>query len=186
MTDLSMKNHAELKQEERLESDEAKILGPVENDDAEQFRRKLWSRPGFLVRRLNQIHYAMFYEECKSDITPVQHGVLFVLMGSPWLDQTTIGYELGLDRTTSADVIRRLEEKGLLGRRVNPDDRRSRQTFITEAGLAAMQEISTGMNQAQDRLLDPLTAKQRQTFMAMLTQIVEHNNQYGRAALKNM
>ncbi|ASR90676.1 MULTISPECIES: MarR family winged helix-turn-helix transcriptional regulator [Alcaligenes] len=186
MTDLSMKNHAELKQEERLEADEADILGPVEEENAELYRHKLWSRPGFLVRRLNQIHYAMFYEECKSDLTPVQHGVLSVLMGSPWLDQTTIGYELGLDRTTSADVIRRLEEKGLLGRRINPDDRRSRQTYITEAGLAAMQEISSGMNRAQERLLDPLTAKQRQTFMSMLTRVVEHNNQYGRAALKNM
>ncbi len=42
------------------------------------------------------------------------------------------------------------------------------------------------MNRAQERLLDPLTAKQRQTFMTMLTRVVEHNNQYGRAALKNM
>src|SRR5690606_37631151 len=186
MSGLSMKNHTELKQEKGLKSGEAESLGPVKEENAELFRQKLWSRSGFLVRRLNQIHYAMFYEECKSDITPVQHGVLSVLMGSPWLDQTTIGYELGLDRTTSAEVIRRLEEKGLLRRRVNPDDRRSRQTYITEAGLAVMQGLSAGMNKAQERLLDPPTAKQRQVFMDMLTRIVEHNNQYGRAALRNM
>ena len=36
----------------------------------------LWSRPGFLVRRLNQIHYAMFFEECaESGITPVHSGI---------------------------------------------------------------------------------------------------------------
>ncbi|MCH1880240.1 MarR family transcriptional regulator [Alcaligenes ammonioxydans] len=186
MSGLSMKNHTELKQEKGPKSGEAESLGPVKEENAELFRQKLWSRSGFLVRRLNQIHYAMFYEECKSDITPVQHGVLSVLMGSPWLDQTTIGYELGLDRTTSAEVIRRLEEKGLLGRRVNPNDRRSRQTYITEAGLAVMQGLSAGMNKAQERLLDPLTTKQRQVFMDMLTRIVEHNNQYGRAALRNM
>ncbi len=186
MTDLSMNNHTTLKQEEGLESDEVHTLGPVKEENAELFRQKLWSRPGFLVRRLNQIHYAMFYEECKSDITPVQHGVLSVLMGSPWLDQTAVGFALGLDRTTSAEVIRRLEEKGLLKRRVNPDDRRSRQTYITEAGLSLMQELSARMSQAQKRLLDPLPAKQRQTFMEMLTRIVEHNNQYGRTALRNM
>ncbi len=181
-----MNNHTTLKQEEGLESDEVPTLGPVKEENAELFRQKLWSRPGFLVRRLNQIHYAMFYEECKSDITPVQHGVLSVLMGSPWLDQTAVGFALGLDRTTSAEVIRRLEEKGLLKRRVNPDDRRSRQTYITEAGLSLMQELSARMSQAQKRLLDPLPAKQRQTFMEMLTRIVEHNNQYGRTALRNM
>ena len=56
----------------------------------------------------------------------------------------------------------------------------------TEAGLAVMQGLSAGMNKAQERLLDPLTTKQRQVFMDMLTRIVEHNNQYGRAALRNM
>jgi len=24
----------------------------------------LWARPGFLIRRLHQIHYALFFEEC--------------------------------------------------------------------------------------------------------------------------
>ena len=41
----------------------------IEFDPAKQV---LWSRPGFLVRRLNQIHYALFFEECTSpNITPV-------------------------------------------------------------------------------------------------------------------
>ena len=65
-------------------------------------KQVLWSRPGYLVRRLNQIHYAMFYEECKTqNVTPVQYGVLTALSLSPWLDQTAIGMELGLDRTTT-------------------------------------------------------------------------------------
>lgn len=25
----------------------------------------LWQRPGFLIRRLNQIHIALFFESCK-------------------------------------------------------------------------------------------------------------------------
>ena len=29
-------------------------------------RLPLWSRPGFLVRRLHQIHYALFFEECRA------------------------------------------------------------------------------------------------------------------------
>lgn len=147
----------------------------------------LWSRPGFLVRRLNQIHYAMFFEECKEgNITPVQYGILTVLSRNPWLDQTAIGYELGLDRTTSADVIKRLEEKGLVERRVNPTDKRSRQANITPEGLALMESLKDGMARSQQRLIEPLSPTDRKTFMTLLAEVVEANNQHGRAALKSV
>lgn len=147
----------------------------------------LWSRPGFLVRRLNQIHYSMFYEECKNEnITPVQHGVLSVLLNEQYLDQSSIGLKVGLDRTTSADVIKRLADKGLISRRVNPEDRRSRQSFITEEGIRVMKQLRKGMIRAQERLLEPLNNQEREIFVQLLSRLVEENNQYGRAALKDM
>lgn len=154
---------------------------------AEPFSQGLWSRPGFLVRRLNQIHYAMFFEECKEEnVTPVQYGILTVLAANPWLDQTAIGYEVGLDRTTSADVIKRLEEKGLLERRINPMDRRSRQAAVTPEGLRVMAMLKQGMARAQQRLLDPLSLRDRKIFMSLLVELVDANNQYGRAVLKSV
>jgi DNA-binding MarR family transcriptional regulator len=139
------------------------------------------------VRRLNQIHYAMFFEECKEEnVTPVQYGILTVLAANPWLDQTAIGYEVGLDRTTSADVIKRLEEKGLLERRINPMDRRSRQAAVTPEGLRVMALLKQGMARAQQRLLDPLSLRDRKIFMSLLVELVDANNQYGRAVLKSV
>ena len=129
----------------------------------------------------------MFFEECKEgNITPVQYGILTVLSRNPWLDQTAIGYELGLDRTTSADVIKRLEEKGLVERRVNPTDKRSRQANITPEGLALMESLKDGMARSQQRLIEPLSPADRKTFMTLLAEVVEANNQHGRAALKSV
>ena len=102
------------------------------------------------------------------------------------LDQTAIGYELGLDRTTSADVIKRLEEKGLVERRVNPTDKRSRQANITPEGLSLMESLKEGMARSQQRLIEPLSPSDRKTFMTLLAEVVEANNQYGRAALKSV
>lgn len=154
---------------------------------SELFSQGLWARPGFLVRRLNQIHYAMFFEECKEEnITPVQYGILTALSLNPWLDQTAIGYELGLDRTTSADVIKRLEEKGWVERRINPLDRRSRQALVTSEGLRIMALLKTSMARAQQRLLQPLSSEDQKTFMSLLTELVDANNQYGRAVLKSL
>lgn len=159
-------------------------VAPPELDPAKQ---ALWSRPGFLVRRLHQIHGALFHEECKSrNITPVQYGVLTALSHSPWLDQTAIGSELGLDRTTTADVVKRLEERGLVVRRINPQDKRARQAEITREGLDVMAELRQGMARAQQRLLEPLPPDDREVFMRLLATLVEANNQYGRTLLKSI
>src|SRR5579872_284415 len=54
---------------------------------APSIRLPLWSRPGYLVRRLHQIHTALFAEECKAfAITPVQYGLLTALLHFPGSD----------------------------------------------------------------------------------------------------
>ena len=135
---------------------------PSEFDPAKQV---LWARPGYLTRRVNQIHYALFFEACPSaDITPVQYGILTVLALMPGIDQKTIGLELGLDRTNTADVVKRLESKGLVERFVNPVNRRSWQVFITRKGLDTMSHLQAGMFRAQERLVAPLNQKDKAVF----------------------
>ena len=74
----------------------------------------LWGRPGYLLRRLHQIHYALFFEECAGfDITPVQYGLLTTLSLNPNLDQNSLARELGIDRTNVADVLNRLARRSL-------------------------------------------------------------------------
>jgi DNA-binding MarR family transcriptional regulator len=141
-------------------------------------KQVLWSRPGFLVRRLHQIHDALFFSECQThNITPMQYGILTALSLNPWLDQTAVGHELALDRTTTADVLKRLEEKGLIERRVNPDDRRSRLSVITQSGLQTMNDLYQGMHSAQERLLAPLSEMNRIAFLKLLSVLIEaHEN----------
>lgn len=145
-------------------------------------RQVLWSRPGFLIRRLNQIHYAIFSEECKAhNITPVQFGILTALSLKPGLDQTEIGTEVGLDRTTTADVLKRLEEKNLIERRPHPADKRSRQSLLTEEGFRVMKLLHTSMMRAQQRLLSPLSERNQEIFLKLLGTLVDANNEYSRA-----
>jgi DNA-binding MarR family transcriptional regulator len=137
-------------------------------------KQVLWARPGFLVRRLHQIHDALFSRECQThNITPVQFGILTALSMNPWLDQKAIGHELALDRTTTADVLKRLEDKGLIERRVNPDDRRSRLSVITNAGLKTLSDLNGGMQAAQEDLLAPLSELNRLAFSKLLGLLVE-------------
>ncbi|MFV0302183.1 MAG: MarR family winged helix-turn-helix transcriptional regulator [Paracoccus sp. (in: a-proteobacteria)] len=153
-------------------------LTPHEESEA---KRILLGRPGYLIRRLNQIHYALFFEECgHENITPVQYGVLTAVQHRPGIDQTEISLYLGLDRTTTADVVRRLESKGLLSREVDEQDRRARKVALTPAGQQITDELYAGMIAASERLLEPLSPKKREQFLALMGELVNANDAYGR------
>ena len=148
-------------------------------------RLPLWSRPGYLIRRLHQIHLALFLEECKSEqLTPVQYGLLTALVVRGELDQGSLAEELGLDRTNAAEVISRLEARKLVTRKPNPKDRRARLVRISARGRVLTARMFAGMQRAQDRLCAPLSQKERDAFMATLVRLIEANNEYGRGTLR--
>lgn len=137
-------------------------------------RQVMWRRPGFLIRRLTQIGQAIFFDLCKSEsITPLQVGMLTALSMNPWLDQKAIGRELSLDRTTTAEVLKRLADKGLVETRVNPDDRRSRLSVITKDGLNLINDLQESIHRSQELLIEPLSPDDRAVFMQLLAQLVD-------------
>ena len=145
----------------------------------------LWSRPGFLVRRLHQIHLALFLEECRAfRITPVQYGLLTALSAHPGLDQVSLAAELGIDRTNVADVLTRLAARGLVERRASEGDRRLKRAYLSAAGARLVARMHGAMQRAQERLIAPLAPGERAQLMSFLTRLVEANNQYGRALFR--
>ena len=160
---------------------------PSNAADFDAAKELLFARPGFLIRRLHQIHVAMFLEEFKSqNITPVQYGLMTAVAALPGLDQTSLGQEVGLDRTTTADVVRRLEERGLIDRTPNPADRRTRHVHLTAAGQALVAALHSDMTRAQERLMEPLRPAERTMFMDLMRILVEANNQYSRTVMRGV
>lgn len=145
----------------------------------------LWTRPGFLIRRLNQIHYALFLEECAAfDLTPIQYGVLTELSEHPDIDQVSLAQEIGIDRSNAADILRRLAERGLIERRPSDRDKRMKLSRLTEKGEQALRDMYEGMRRAQLRLLEPLPPEDQNAFLMMMMRLVSANNHLGRAAFR--
>ncbi|MFB6451347.1 MarR family winged helix-turn-helix transcriptional regulator [Bradyrhizobium tunisiense] len=145
----------------------------------------LWARPGFLVRRLHQINYALFFEECTTfNITPVQYALLTTLSLNPDMDQNSLGKEVGIDRTNVADVLRRLERRGFVERRKADKDRRAVLARLTADGERITRDMFTAMQRAQNRLLEPLSAGERTAFMATLLRLVDAHNHLGRTVFQ--
>lgn len=149
---------------------------------AERF--PLWRRPGYLIRRLHQIHSAIFLEECADfGITPVQYGLLTVLSTNPDSDQVALAHAVGIDRTNVADVLRRLERRRLISRSASRFDRRMVLARLTREGERLVASMHPAMARAQERLLEGLAKRDRDAFVLTLMRLLEANNRHGRAPL---
>jgi len=147
--------------------------------------KSLLARPGFLIRRLHQVHVALFLEECAGhDITPVQYSLLTELAQHGECEQAEVARALGIDRTNIADVAVRLERRGLLARRVNPSDKRSRLIVLTDAGAILLEVLDQCAERAHARTVEALPKPERDAFVRALSVLVEAGNPMGRATLK--
>ena len=155
-----------------------------EISDSSDYSR-LRDRPGHLIRRLHQIHVGLFLEECsKFKLTPVQFGVLNVLEDGKSLEQVAIASRLGIDRNNAADVIRRLEKRGLLDRPVSTSDKRAKLARITKQGRQLVEDVFPSMISVQRRLVEPLSEEECDKLMSLMEKLVAGNNDASRARWK--
>jgi DNA-binding MarR family transcriptional regulator len=147
--------------------------------------RDIHKQPGHLIRRLQQIAVALFVAECEAlDLTPVQYASLSVIRDVPDLDVTRLSSLVALDKATLAKVIERLEAKGWILRTGSGLDKRVKLLKITPKGRKVLASAEPGVRRCQRRILAPLTEEDRQRFMTMLEQLVELNNDYSRAPMR--
>lgn len=146
---------------------------------------RLTDMPGHLIRRLQQIAFALFLNEAKAfDFTPVQYAALYAVNTDPGIDQTALCNAVALDRSTIGDVVGRLEKKGLIKRRSGTADRRTKSLHITAAGRRLLADIDPAVAATQRLILAPLKPGERTAFMRMLKHLVHLNNERSRAPLR--
>jgi DNA-binding MarR family transcriptional regulator len=143
----------------------------------------LGQHPGHLLRRAQQISVSIFYDEMGEQLTPVQYAMLNRLSGHPGIDQVSLAGLAAIDTSTGATVCARLEEKGLLERKVIPHNRRQRALTITREGQRLLDGLEAGAQRLRQRLLAPLSEQEQVLFMDLLARLVRENNAQSRAPL---
>lgn len=142
---------------------------------------KIWplkERPGFLMRRLHQIHVSLFAERCGGfRITPLQYSLLSLLMELGDVDQTTLANAASLDRTTTTGALKRLEARGLIDRAPSPHDRRSQRCRLTDEGFALLARIDGVARSAHDATLAALSSEEKSVFISLMKKIEAAHDQ---------
>jgi DNA-binding MarR family transcriptional regulator len=145
----------------------------------------VYTKPGYLFRRMQQIAIAIFVEECRAyDLTPVQFAALVAIHTHPGIDATRLSAVIAFDRSTLGNVIERLETKGFIERKPSREDKRVKLLYLTKSGAALLRDIMPAVDRAQARILEPLKPADRKTLMALLTQLVDLSNEASRVPLR--
>ena len=133
----------------------------------------LEKRPGFLIRRLHQIHVALFQKKCAAfDLTPLQYSLLTALARCGTADQTTLAAEVMLDRTTTTGALKRLQSRKFIERTVHSRDRRAQMCRLTKSGERLLRRIEASARAAHHETLEGLSKAEKKQFIAMMQKVV--------------
>ena len=133
----------------------------------------LLAAPGYLVRRMYQAYVGAWVRQVDSELTGPQFAVLVALEENPGLDQGSLAAAVALDRSTMADIARRMEEKGLIVRLSDVHDGRRKLLHLTPNGREALLSNNRRARELDEQLLAGLDASDRVRVMTMLLQLSE-------------
>src|SRR4030081_3281670 len=97
----------------------------------------VYTAPGYLFRRMQQIAVSIFVEECKAhDLTPVQFAALVAIRTHPGIDAPRLSAVIAFDRSTLGNVIERLQAKLFIERKTSREGKRVKLLYLTKTSIA--------------------------------------------------
>jgi DNA-binding MarR family transcriptional regulator len=118
------------------------------------------------------MHSATGEEAEKHGLQLRDYIVLSALDMTRSLTQGELGKALGLDKTTLMSQLDRLERMGLVVRRSDPRDRRTRIPEITAAGNALREKVASACSTVEAAALSSFSQNQVQVLRRMLVEII--------------
>jgi DNA-binding MarR family transcriptional regulator len=139
-----------------------------------QLPEELVASATFLLKRLGYAvkeRAAEAYEQ--TGLHPYHHAILLVLDEGSRETQGAIADTLGYDRGQLVGLLDELEERGLVERRRDPNDRRRHLVRLTPDGKKMLRRLRALASRIEDEFLAPLNDDERAKLHALLLRLAE-------------
>ena len=127
----------------------------------------LLKRLGFAVKEKTMEAYE------GSGLHPYHHAILLVLGEGSRATQGSIADALGYDRGQLVGLLDELEERGLVERRRDPNDRRRHLVRLTADGKRMLRRLRALSGEIEDDFFAPLNEEERATLYALLLRLAQ-------------
>ncbi|WP_297503425.1 MarR family winged helix-turn-helix transcriptional regulator [Pseudonocardia sp.] len=136
------------------------------------------SGPGsaFLLAQLGAYAAGRFAERiAEIDLTPPQTGLLRAIAAQPGQSQQALATLLGTPPSRLVRLVDGLDERGIVERRRNPDDRRLHALHLTEEGEKLLRRIGEVARAHDEAICGALEPEERRNLRALLDKLAaEH------------
>ena len=137
---------------------------------AENEQYRLDEQNGFLLRKANQRHLAIFARHIP-DLTPPQFAVLARLWEVGETSQNQLGQLVAMDAATVKGVIDRLRARGLVQLSEHESDRRRVVVGLSAEGASLVEALLKDAERITAETAKPLTQRETATLLRLLARI---------------
>lgn len=150
------------------------VMSEAAEDHAPATGFSLNESPSHLLHRAQQfaaIQSAAALKE--AGITLRQFSVLAAIAETEGVSQSRLVEATGIDRSTLADMVSRMQDAGLIQRVRSETDARAKAVSLTDAGRHALDVAGPAVRSADEKLLEALPKNRRSAFIDILSRLTE-------------
>ena len=126
------------------------------------------------IARLQRFHRRFMTSRLEAlDLSGAMHMIIYTLNKNPGVSQDYLAIHFNMDKGIIARQCKALEERNLIRREINPNDRRQYCLYLTEEGTELVAPIAESYKQWNALLCRDLTDEQAETALSLLSSMVE-------------
>jgi DNA-binding MarR family transcriptional regulator len=145
----------------------ASLLSPAESADSASLSAT------HLIHRAEQVAADIFARTAPQGmLTPRQYAILVAIEENEGVSQTGLVAKTGIDRSTLADIVRRMIEKGLVQRQRTTEDARTYAVRLTRKGSGMLRKMRPHAEEVDRQILQALPEEHRDLFVNLLNHLV--------------
>ncbi len=149
----------------------------VKTNPLHQVPKELLASPGFLLGRLGFAIKNRAMDDFERAGFEGYHYSVLALLGQAACDtQASIADALALDRSQLVGILDSLEERDLIERRRDPDDRRRHVVTLTPDGRRQLVRLRSIVRKIEDEFFAPLDHDQRGALHELLLRLAAYHD----------